>query len=56
MCRPDPDYLARLHPERLDISDAYIVSGRSPSIWTHNFFHHAEQIPAKFSECWADTY
>jgi len=36
--RPGADYLARLRPKRLDVSDVYIASRRSPCIRTQNFF------------------
>jgi len=34
---PDREYLAGLHSERLDVSDAYAASGHSVCVWTHNF-------------------
>ena len=38
MRRPGGEYLASLRSERLDVSVAYLVSGRSPCIRTQNFF------------------
>jgi len=38
MRRPVGEYLASLRSECLDISVAYLASGRSPCIWTQNFF------------------
>jgi len=35
---PDGEYLARLRPERLDVSDAYAASGCSACVRTQNFF------------------
>jgi len=39
-------YLARLRSERLDVSVAYLASGRSPCIRTQNFFSDAERPDA----------
>jgi len=38
MRRPGGEYLASLRSERLDVSVAYLASGRSPCIRTQNFF------------------
>jgi len=35
---PNGEYLTRLHPERLDVSDTYAVSGRCAYVWTHIIF------------------
>jgi len=35
---PGGEYLASLRSEGLDVSVAYLASGRNPCIWTQNFF------------------